>query len=62
MRRFGWILFALLSACGGAALLNAQNASDAATELRCEEVGRAGPDGGHMHAYHGCLREAGLTE
>ncbi len=35
-------------------------ANHANTLERCQEVGRQGPDGGHIKAYDDCLHEAGV--
>ena len=30
--------------------------------LRCQQVGREGPDGGHIAAYDSCMADAGLRD
>lgn len=56
------ILSLLVGACASAWATDHQPALDQANADYCEEVGRSGPDGGHIKAWANCLREAGLTE
>ena len=42
------------------ALTTADLSVDAAELAKCQVVGRAAPDGGHLKAYDECKKEAGL--
>lgn len=57
------VVFALI-ALHGCALFGPEERAHVAGEMnaleQCQEKGREGPDGGHIHAYDECLKEAGI--
>ncbi len=58
------IFLVALVAVAGCAIFGSSERADIANHAnvleQCQEVGRQGPDGGHIKAYDACLKEAGV--
>lgn len=62
---YGLVIWGVaLVAMAGCAIFGPSERADLANHAntleRCQEVGRQGPDGGHIKAYDDCLHEAGV--